>query len=127
MKRLLSLAFSFALMLPAFATATPDARGEGEIRHLIEFVGNSGCLFIRNGDEHDARSAADHLAMKYGKARSRLTNADAFIEHVASRSFFTGKEYRVRCPGLAEQGSSHWLSTELTRWRTSRPVTAAVR
>lgn len=114
-----------ALALPAAALATPDARGEAEVRHLIEFVGSSGCTFIRNGDAHDAKAAADHLAMKYGKARSRLPDADAFVEHVASRSFFTGEEYRVRCPGVAEQTSNHWLTGELVRWRAAQRVTVS--
>lgn len=97
--------------------ATPDARADGEIRHLLDFVSASGCTFIRNGDPHDAPSAAGHLAMKYGKAKSRLATPEQFIEHVASKSFFTGQAYRVQCPGTAAINSSDWLRAELVRWR----------
>ncbi len=109
-------------LLGATAVAAPSAQADREIRHLVDFVATSGCTFIRNGDAHDAKSAADHLAMKYGKARSRLSTPEQFIEHVASRSFFTGREYRVQCPGKAAQSSAQWLTTELASWR--RPLIA---
>lgn len=124
MRRLLPIAMLLAMGASA-AQATPDARAERDIRHLLEFVADSGCTFIRNGDAHDAKAAADHLAMKYGKARSRLTTPEAFIEHIAARSYFSGREYRVRCPGMAEQASARWLGDELKAWRT-HGVTAAV-
>lgn len=104
-------------LLGTGAMAAPSAQADREIRHLVDFVAGSGCTFIRNGDAHDAKSAADHLAMKYGKARSRLSTPEQFIEHVASRSFFTGREYRVQCPGKAAQPSAQWLTAELANWR----------
>ena len=99
------------------AGATPSAQADREIRHLVDFVAASGCTFIRNGDAHDAKSAAEHLAMKYGKARSRLGTTEQFIEHVASRSFFTGREYQVQCPGKPAMTSASWLNGELDHWR----------
>lgn len=116
-----------ALALPAGAAqAAPDARADGEIRHLLDFVSTSGCTFIRNGDPHDAASAAGHLAMKYGKARSRLATTEQFIEHVASKSFFTGQAYRVQCAGTAARNSGDWLRAELARWRQARGGADAV-
>lgn len=109
-------------LLGTASAAAPSAQADREIRHLVDFVAASGCTFIRNGDAHDAKSAAEHLAMKYGKARSRLSTPEQFIEHVASRSFFTGREYRVQCPGKAAQSSAQWLTTELASWR--RPLIA---
>lgn len=109
-----------ALLLAATAAqATPAPRADAEIRHLLDFVAASDCAFIRNGDVHAARDASAHLAMKYGKAKSRLDSAEQFIEHVASKSYFTGREYQVRCPGLTARASGPWLGAELTRWRQS--------
>lgn len=114
-------ALAIVLALPAVAVhASPDARADGEIRHLLDFVGASGCTFIRNGDPHDAPSAAGHLAMKYGKAKSRLASTEQFIEHVASKSFFTGQAYRVQCPGSLAINSGDWLRAELARWRQAQ-------
>lgn len=105
------------LALPMISTAAPDARGEGEIRHLIDFVSASGCTFIRNGDSHDSLSAAEHLSMKYGRARSRLSTPEQFIEAVATRSYLTGREYRVQCPGRPEMANAEWLLSELAASR----------
>lgn len=103
--------------------AAPSAQADREIRHLVDFVAASDCTFIRNGDAHDAKSAAEHLSMKYGKARSRLATPEQFIEHVASRSFFTGREYRVQCPGKTATTSAAWLTGELTAWRQGNRAT----
>lgn len=107
------------------AVASPDANSDREIRQLISFVAGSQCTFIRNGDPHPAREAAAHLDMKYGKARNRLETPEQFIAHVATRSFFTGEEYRVRCPGQTEQASAGWLRQELQHQRM--PLTATTR
>lgn len=106
-----------ALCVALPAHATPDARGDRDIRHLVDFIAGSGCTFIRNGDAHDAKAAAEHLAMKYGKAKSRLGSAEDFIERVASRSYLTGREYRVQCPGQPEMAAGTWLRGELVAWR----------
>ena len=113
-----------ALAIAPGALAAPAPTADREIRALIEFVDGSGCTFVRNGEDHAAPAAAAHLAMKYGKARSRLSTAEQFIEHVATRSYFTGREYRVRCPGVAEQASGAWLRQRLAEERAG-PRTAA--
>lgn len=125
-KRSLVAGIVLALAAP-FAAAAPDARADAEIRHLVDFIAASGCQFIRNGDAHDSKAAAEHLLMKYGKAKSRLSTPEQFIDKVASRSYLTGKEYRVRCPGKPEIGSGGWLVTELHAWRQSVAAKTAAR
>jgi hypothetical protein len=103
--------------LPMLAQATPDPNSDREIRHLVEFVSASGCTFIRNGDAHDSKSAAEHLLMKYQRAQSRLKTAEQFIDAVATRSYLSGREYRVQCPGQPETANAPWLQGELAAWR----------
>lgn len=125
-----SRALALGLMLAlasSFAAAAPDARADAEIRHLVDFIAASGCQFIRNGDAHDSKAAAEHLLMKYGKAKSRLSTPEQFIDKVASRSYLTGSEYRVRCPGKPEIASGNWLVTELQAWRQSVAAKTAAR
>lgn len=123
-----SLVAGILLALAApFAAAAPDARADAEIRHLVDFIAASGCQFIRNGDAHESKAAAEHLLMKYGKAKSRLSTPEQFIDKVASRSYLTGNEYRVRCPGKAEIGSGRWLVTELQNWRQPAATKTAER
>ena len=52
---LLPLLLAWILALPYTANAAPAA--DREIEYLLEFVATSGCIFVRNGDDHDA--AAD--------------------------------------------------------------------
>ena len=58
--------------------------------------------FIRNGEEHSAGDAAEHLLMKWTRAggpqNSKATAAD-FIEQVGTRSSLSGEEYRIRLSG----------------------------
>jgi hypothetical protein len=116
---LAAAAFAVALgvaLAGAPATATPDARGEREIAHLLDFVAASGCRFVRAGTEYDSRAARDHLAGKYGQVRSRVDSAEQFIVYVASTSSITGGAYLVRCEGR-ESTSRLWLEVELKRYR----------
>lgn len=106
--------------LPSVTLATPDAHADREIRHLLDFVSASGCTFIRNGDPHDSKSAAEHLSMKYGRARSRLATPEQFIDHVATGSYFSGKPYRVKCSGRDEMATADWLKRELIASRQAK-------
>lgn len=110
-------------LMPSLSPATPDEHSDREIRHLIDFVSTSGCTFIRNGDPHDSKSAAEHLLMKYGRAKSRLDTPEEFIAAVATRSYLTGQEYRVQCPGSAEMANADWLQAELVASRLAEDPT----
>ena len=107
--------FLFVAMtaLPVLA-ATPD----DEIQHLLDMVGDSGCTFNRNGKEHTADEARDHLAMKYRRAGSRIKTAESFIKYLASESSWTGKPYFIECDG-ASVPSRDWLTDRLTTYRTT--------
>ena len=34
---------------------------ETEINYLLKYIGNSGCVFMRNGNEHDSQDARKHM------------------------------------------------------------------
>lgn len=55
-----------------------------------------GATFLRNGSEHDARDAADHLRRKLSAAGDDVVTAEQFVEQVAARSSLSGEEYRIR-------------------------------
>jgi len=79
-----------------------------EIEYLLSFVAGSDCVFIRNGSEHEAKEAADHLEMKYNYVRKRIKTADDFIEKIATKSSITRRKYKVRCGG-EEFLTEKWL------------------
>ena len=89
-----------------------------EIDHLLEAIGTSGCVFIRNGTRHDAEKAEDHLRMKYKRGRRYATSAEAFIERLASKSSMTRKLYMMECPGAEAEPAGDWLMQRLEELRS---------
>ena len=113
------------LSLPAIALAanrTPANRTPAqEIELLIQRVAASkGVVFIRNGSEHSAANAAQHLRRKLKAAKGRITTPDQFIAQLATRSSITGKPYSVRLPDGREMESAAWLHGLLRDVRASR-------
>lgn len=113
MKILYALLLS-AILLPAAATADST---EDEIEYLITSVGESGCIFIRNGARHDAEDAASHMRLKYRRGKRYAKTAELFIERLASKSSFSGKPYAIECPGGEAVPSGDWLSARLEEYR----------
>lgn len=113
---------AFILLL---LTASPAmASGGGEIAYLLNFVGKSDCTFIRNGKEYNADKAAEHLAYKYSRVKSRIPDADVFINRIASASSITKTPYEVQC-GNERKQTREWLNEALEAFRKShqQPLT----
>lgn len=110
---------NFALILALLFTGSFSLAAENEeIDYLLSYLGNSGCTFIRNGSEHQALEARDHLKMKYNHARDRIKTAEEFIENIASKSSLSRKQYEVRCADK-QLGSKQWLEEALIAHRAS--------
>jgi hypothetical protein len=87
---------------------------EEKITRLIALVAASdGVTFVRNGDEHTAKDAAEHLKRKLDAAGGKVTTAQQFIEEIASRSSISGEPYRIKLPDGREQSSQQWLTGKL--------------
>jgi hypothetical protein len=112
---LLPLTLAYALSC-APALADDSDRADREIGYLLDFVGDSGCTFSRNGKEHVAADAADHLRLKYSRGRRYAGSAEQFIDRLASESSWTGEPYTVTCDGVTES-SGEWLHRALERYR----------
>jgi hypothetical protein len=98
---------------PAFAD---DSAMDAEIDYLLATVAKSSCTFIRNGKEHDAGDARDHLQMKRRRGKRYFDSTEEFIERLASKSSWTGKPYRIRC-GDEEVDAGDWFTALLTEHR----------
>lgn len=115
------LPWLLAACAPVLAQSqAPDARADAEIRALITSLGQSGCRFQRNGSWYEATQAQAHLQRKYDYARRKQLagDAEAFIEQAASRSSFSGRPYRVACPGQAEVDAGTWFRARLASLRS---------
>lgn len=95
-------------------------QAEQEINYLLQYVGTSGATFIRNGDEHSAQDAADHMAMKYRRASRYAKTAEDFIDNLASKSSFSGKPYTVVTADGENLKSRDWLYSALEDYRQNQ-------
>ncbi|WP_455202754.1 DUF5329 family protein, partial [Kaarinaea lacus] len=68
------------------STSYAYANKEAEIQHLLNFVENSQCTFIRNGSTHNGPDARAHIMKKYNYFKSRIDSAEEFIEYSATKS-----------------------------------------
>ncbi|GJM22022.1 MAG: hypothetical protein DHS20C15_19370 [Planctomycetota bacterium] len=77
---------------------------------LIARLGSqSDVTFLRNGDTHTAREAADHLRRKFDHAREEIRSVDDFIELCGTRSSMSGEAYAVRLADREERPAADYL------------------
>ena len=88
-----------------------------EIDHLMEYIQNSECMFIRNGTEHNPEQAINHIIKKYMYYKKRITTTEEFIDFCASKSTLSHKSYKINCPGQPVIESKVWLLNELKIFR----------
>ena len=124
--RTVILAACLAALAPSIATATQPVSASSrtpaaEIDALIDRVAKAkGVIFIRNGTEHTAAQAAEHLQRKRKAAGKRIATPEQFIDKLGTRSSMTGKAYRVRLPDGKEIDSAVWLNGLLRDIRAGR-------
>ena len=116
--------FLTSLLVALLVIAQP-ARAESmddEIDFLLETVANSGCTFIRNGREHDADDARDHLQTKRRRGKRYFDTTEEFIERLASKSSMSGKPYSIRCGDADAVPAGDWFMARLNERRNeARP------
>jgi hypothetical protein len=101
--------------------STPEKPGEPltesqKIERLIVAVESlADAKFIRNGSEHTAEEAAKHLRQKLDAAGGKITTPKLFIEHIASKSSFSGKPYEIRFPDGRTMTAGEFFHAELEK------------
>jgi hypothetical protein len=118
MQRLL-LRYHIAFLLIAATVLVhmeSQADTDTEIKHIIEYIENSNCTFIRNGKEYNTKEALVHIQNKYKYTKRWIKSAEDFIKYTVTKSSMSGRPYKVRCDGLKIL-SAEWLSEELKRFR----------
>lgn len=119
--RLASTAIALIWIAAAHA-AQPAPAAKTEIEYLLSAVASSDCRFYRNGTWYDAKSAAAHLRGKYETlaARGLIGDTDDFIDRAATKSSLSGRDYAIKCEGIAEMSSRQWLTNLLVAYRAAR-------
>ncbi|MDB5792252.1 MAG: hypothetical protein JWQ80_2276 [Massilia sp.] len=110
-----------AATLHGAALAAPEPRAQAEIAHLLDYVATPGCQFNRNGSWHAGAEARAHLRKKYDYLikRKLVTTAESFIEHAATESSMSGKDYLVKCGEGRPVASAVYLKEQLLRYRAA--------
>ena len=106
------LYFLVILMVPDCLAGT-----EEEITHLLQYIEDSDCIFIRNGKKYGSSQAKNHLELKYKHAKRWIKTAEDFIKYIATKSSLSGMSYMVDCDGQ-KMPSSKWLKMALFRIRS---------
>jgi hypothetical protein len=114
--QLVALVIGSMLTAATSLAAVGTADTESEIQHLLAYIRESGCVFIRNAKEYDAMSAHNHILKKYRFLKRRIKSTDDFIRLAASQSSVSGKPYQVRCH-QGEVRMADWLRVELKKRR----------
>jgi hypothetical protein len=99
--------------------AAPGPQASKEITHLLGFIQESPCTFIRNGKAHAGQDAKKHIQDKRDYFVDDIQSAEDFIRLSATQSEISRKAYTVKCPGQAEEHSKDWLLRELKRYRSA--------
>jgi hypothetical protein len=112
-------ALLFAAMVGSSALTRADVpeSDRHEVEHLLEFIRQSDCAFIRNGRTYGGERAYRHVQRKYDYFRGDIMDAESFIELSASRSELSGQPYLFACSGTEPRRSRDVLLEELERYR----------
>lgn len=98
------------------ARADSTEEEAARIRQLIDHIRSlEGAIFIRNGEEHTAIEAAEHLERKWDFAGDDIQTAEQFIDDLASKSSTTGEDYIIRVNDGTEIASGEYLHQQLDR------------
>lgn len=109
------------LVLLAFAPSLVRAdQTATEIDYLLSTIGQSDCVFVRNGKEYDAQDAEAHLRMKYRRGKRYAPTTEKFIERLASMSSMSKKPYFIECGDEQRVPSGQWLTNLLSQYRTGQ-------
>lgn len=115
-----------ALAAAAIISMSASASVKNDVEYLIEQMKSSDCTFVRNGTEYDNLQAAEHLQNKWEYAEDRVASTEMFINEVASKSWFTGRAYQVKCdenpnqPTMANRAVSGKRKVRLTPVSTEK-------
>lgn len=111
------------LLVVLFPLRAQDAAlsEKAKIEALIARVEKlDGAVFIRNGSDYDAKTAAKFLRGKWGRNESEIKTAGDFIAKAATGSATSGKPYLIRFKDGVQTECGVFLSTELKKLEQTR-------
>ena len=108
--RTLMVAALFLLSLSLAPKSLADQESEQyKISYMLNALGASDLVFIRNGAEYTGQEAKDHLEKKLVLADGLVRTAEDFINYIGSESSMTGIPYHVRFADGTQIKAALWL------------------
>ncbi len=95
-------------LLATAALAGPASDTE-RIETVLKTIEQSKITFVRNGDEHNPKAAADHLRSKLKRAGDKVKTFEHFVEQLATKSSMSGKPYLVKLENGELVPLAKWL------------------
>src|SRR6187551_1874375 len=92
---------------------------EKTINYLLDYVGKSDAVLIRNGSEHHGKEARAHLKSKYDHFKNEIKSTEDFIRLCATKSMVSNKPYLVKLKDGKEIPCADWLEKVLQDYRKS--------
>ena len=105
------------LILPGIGLGAKTGDTDKAVRHLMNYVSESGLTFIRNSSTYTAIEAAEHMSNKYRHFKADIKTAEDFIDLCATKSIMSGKPYLIIDKQGNEIRTSEWLRAELAAYR----------
>ena len=109
--------FAVSLLYSVSVLSDVGESQRDEVRHLLDFVRDSGCVMERNGKRYNGEDAYTHIKKKYHYFRDEIQSSEDFIEYSATKSTLSGKYYLVFCDSDPPMRSKDWLVDELNAFR----------
>ncbi len=109
--------FAVSLLYSVSVLSDVGESQRDEVRHLLDFVRDSGCAMERNGKRYSGEDAYTHIRKKYHYFRDEIQSSEDFIEYSATKSTLSGKYYLVFCDSDPPMRSKDWLVDELNAFR----------
>jgi hypothetical protein len=106
MKRLLAVMFLLAAM--GLRAADSDSLN-ATVERLLKTVEKSDAKFIRNGDEHSGKEAAEHMRRKYDHFKKSIKTPEDFIEKCATKSELSDKPYQIKTADGKMMTAKDWM------------------
>jgi hypothetical protein len=73
--------------------------------------------FLRNGDEHTGKEAAEHMRRKYNHFKKEIKTPEDFIAKCATKSELSDKPYMIKKPDGTSVKSEDWMKAMLEEHR----------
>lgn len=93
---------------------------EGEIQHLLNQIKQTSCIIERNGNLHKGKEVYSHVLKKFNYYQDQIQSTEDFIALSASKSTFSGKNYKISCDQKNWKNTKDWLLEELNLFRREK-------